>query len=72
MATEQDENTSPPHPHPPLLDVSERPAVTPGPLTKPSPTIRPAQKSRTKFLIIAAIILAAAIAAIAFLPPLLS
>lgn len=55
---------------PPLLDVSDRPAATPGPLTKPSPIVRPPRRARWKIVITVALIVAAAVAAIAFLPPL--
>lgn len=75
MATVQGDNVQgddPQEENPPLLDVSDRPAATPGPLTKPSPTIRPPQRPRWKILIAAVVILAAAVAAIVFLPLLFS
>lgn len=77
MATVQGDNPQKDNPpsgddNPPLLDVSDRPAATPGPLTKPSPTVRPQQGPRWKLLIVAVLILAVTTAAIAFLPPLFS
>lgn len=70
MATVQGDNASPSDDNPPLLDVSDRPAATPGPLTKPSPTIRPQKGPRWKILVIAVLVIAAA--ALVFLPPLFS
>ena len=72
MATEQDDDPISAEAGPPLLDVSDRPAATPGPLTKPSPTIRPQKAPRWKIVVIAVLVIAAAAAALAFLPPLFS
>ena len=72
MATVHDDN--PQDGDPPLLDVSDRPAATPGPLTKPSPTIRPQKGPRWKLLIVAVAVVAVAVAvaAVVFLPMLFS
>ena len=72
MAAEQGEDPTPTDADPPLLDVSDRPAATPGPLTKPSPTVRPKKGQRWKFFLAGFIVLAAALAAILLLPLLLS
>ncbi|MGL3149173.1 hypothetical protein ACSS7Z_02310 [Microbacterium sp. A82] len=62
--------SSPDNSSPPLIDLTSRPEPTPGPLTKPSPTIKPQKGPRWRILLIAVLVLAAAAAAIAFLPPL--
>jgi len=67
MATVQGDNP-PRDDGPPLLDVSDRPAATPGPLTKPSPTIRPARQPRRRLLIAAGLILVAAVTALVLVP----
>lgn len=46
---------------PPLIDLTGRPAPTPGPLTKPSPTVRPPKKPRWKILLVAVLVVAAAV-----------
>lgn len=72
MVAEHGEDSTPTDADPPLLDVSDRPAAAPGPLTKPSPTVRPQKRQRGKFFLAGFIVLAVALAAILFLPLLVS